>query len=458
MKTLFARLTRLGLLIATLPAVLPPIPAAHAADVVRVLTIRGTINPAASDYLRTQVKEAETARAQALIVELDTPGGLVSSVQAMSQTIDESGVPVIVYVTPAGAAATSAGALLMLASHVGAMTPGSHMGAAHPVDSSGKDIEGAMGQKALNDTVAFAQSLAEVRGRNRELAGLVVSKSLSFTAREAVEKGLAEIEATELESLLSALHGREVKVRGAAQAKETKKIVTVGARVERVEMSWGQSLLHWLSNPNIAAILMTLAMLLIYMELKSPGIQIGGILGVILLIVAFMCLATLPIRVGAAILLAVGVLAMVSEVVVAAHGALALGGVVSFILGLIWIVDPSQSASKVLPAVWIPAAAALGSGTLAIGYFAARAKRDAEAALAAMGGGGAAGLQGYVAQVIELAGGAEASPMGKVMIRGELWDFTSEDSVRVGDRIEVVDVKGLKILARKAGAAPESSR
>lgn len=422
---------------------------AHAAGSVFVSEIRGTINPAVAEYLEKSIEKAEAANATALIVELDTPGGLVSSVQSMSQAIDQAKIPVVVYVTPAGASATSAGALLMLASHVGALTPGTHMGAAHPVDSSGKDIQGAMGQKALNDTVAFAQGLAELRGRNRELAGDIVAKSASFTSKEATSKGLAEIEADQLSSLLIALEGREVKVMGAQGARVTTKIASAGARVESIEMTWGQKLLHQLSNPNIAAILMSIGMLLIYLELKSPGVQVAGILGATMVIISFMSFQTLPIRTGALSLMALGLLGMIGEAFAAAHGLLALGGVVSFVLGLVWIVDPAQLSLGVSPAVWVPVAISMGGATLAIGWFAARVKLQVAAARATIGGGQQAGLSGYRATVESLDGTAMMSPFGKVYVRGELWDFVSEDSVKVGDEIEIIEVRGLKVFAKK---------
>jgi membrane-bound serine protease (ClpP class) len=409
----------------------------HAVEEVRsrviVSEIRGTINPATADYLESSIARAQAENAQALIVELDTPGGLVSSVQAMAQTIEKSSIPVVVYVTPAGASATSAGALLMLASHVGVMAPGTHMGAAHPVDTSGKNIDGAMGKKVLNDTVSFAQGLAELRNRNRDQAGLIVSESKSFTSQAALDQHLIEIHSPNLESLLVSLNGRESL---------GKKMSTEGALIVKNEMSFGQKILHLLSNPNIAAILMTLAMLLIYVEIQSPGIQIAGILGVVFLIVGFMCFQTLPIRVGALALMGVGLVAMILEVVASAHGVLALGGVVSFILGMIWVVDSKQIAIGVSPQVWVPAAIALGSGSIAIGWFATRVKKQAREALVRMGGGGLSGLEGYVGVV---------ENSGKILIRGELWDFDCESNEKVlaADHVEVTGLNGFKVRVKK---------
>lgn len=402
---------------------------AEAPSLTNSIEIRGSINPATADYLDSAIKKAEKNKAKALIVKLDTPGGLLASVQKMSQSIDESKVPVVVFVTPAGASATSAGALLMLASHTAAMTPGSHMGAAHPVDLSGKapDDKSAMGTKIVSDTVAFAQGLAERRGRDKVLAGEIVSKSRSFTAQEAFDKKLVQILAESEADLLKQLHSR---------------YQTADSYLEKVEMSLGQKILHLLADPNIAAILMTLAFIFIYAELKNPGIQITGILGLICLVVAFMSFQTLPIRTGALVLMGVGLLSLVGEVFLATSGMLALGGVAAFTLGMIWVVDPTQSSVGVSMAVWLPAALSMGSGTVLIAYFASKVKKDSALALAAMKGGGVLGLQGYQ--------GVVETP-GKLMIRGEIWDFVSDTPVQVGDHVVVENVEGFKLKVKPEG-------
>ncbi len=402
--------------------------------------IRGTINPATADYLENAILQAEKAGAGAVVVSLDTPGGLVSSVKAMAQSIDRSRIPVVVYVEPAGASATSAGALLLLASHVSAMTPGSHMGAAHPVDSGGKTIDGAMGEKVLSDTSAFAEGLAEVRGRDKKLASEIVRQSRSFTAAAASEAKLVDLLADTFPDLLRKLDGRTVRLQSGKEAR----LATTNARVEVFPMTLGQKLLHLISNPNIAAILMTLALVLIYVELQTPGIQIAGILGATFLVVAFICFQTLPIRTGGAILLLLGTIALIAEIFVTTHGALGAGGVLSFVLGLVWIIDPAQSTFGVSPAVYIPAGIFLGGIALLVGWFAADVKKSAQEALAQMKGGALGGLAGYRG-TIDAGGG--------LMIRGERWDYRLEDdsgeTVAAGDSVEVVRVEGLKAYVRK---------
>ncbi len=409
--------------------------------------LRGTINPAGGSYLETAIREAEKADAEALVLELDTPGGLVSAVREMAQHVDRAKIPVVVFVHPGGASATSAGALLMLASHVTAMAPGTNVGAAHPVDSSGKDIEGKMAEKAINDTAAFARSLAEARKRDPILAQEIVSKSRSLTAPEAKDKGLVDVIAATRRELLEKLDGRVVKVAGGL----TRVIRSAGASEREIEMSLGQKLLHYLANPNIAAVLMTLGMLLIYVEVSNPGITIAGVLGGICLLVAFMAFQMLPIRLGGLLLVGLGLLLMLLEPFVTSHGALAGGGVLAFVLGLIWVVDPEGGVPQVSVGVWAPAGIALGGGAALLGYAAARSTLLATRAIRAMGGGGIAGLQGYVGHMQTVEKSPFGGFLGKALFRGETWDVRSEVPLRVGDPVEAVSVDGMHVQVRPAG-------
>jgi membrane-bound serine protease (ClpP class) len=413
--------------------------------------IRGSINPGSANYLLSAIHRAEKAQAQAVLVELDTPGGLISSVREMTQAIDSSHIPVIVYVSPAGAAATSAGALLTLSSHLAAMAPGTNLGAAHPVDTSGKDVPGAMGQKILNDTMAYAKGLAELRGRNAELAAEIVSKSKSYTAAEALKLQLVDVIAENRAALLRAIDGRTLRL----HPSETVTLHTAGAPLVPVGMSWGQRLLNLLANPNIAAILMTLGSLLIYFELSNPGVQITGILGIICFVIAFMSFQMIPIRTGGLVLLVAGVGMMLLEPFVTAHGAIAIGGVIAFALGLLWVVDPSRTDLRIHAAVWIPAILGLGGGVLLIVYAATRTHWLARHARKRMGGYGPAGLQGYEGVVESL--GADGRT-GKVLIRGETWDFRCEMNLRIAERVVVTEMDGMIARVRPAAHPGAHSR
>ena len=239
------------------------------------IEIRGTINPATSRYLARAIEEAQAAKADFMLIELDTPGGLVTSVREMAQNIDRSQIPVIVFTAPAGASATSAGALLMISSHLAAMAPGTNIGAAHPVGAQGEDIKGAMATKAVNDISAFARAMAELRKRNVKAASDVVAKSNSYTAEEALKSNLIEVIAGDKNALWKSIDKRQVQVGSNKISLKTDPAPTL----HPIEMTLGEQVLNYLSHPNIAAILMTLGILLIYSELSAPGLGLGGILG-----------------------------------------------------------------------------------------------------------------------------------------------------------------------------------
>ncbi|MCM2324153.1 MAG: nodulation protein NfeD [Oligoflexia bacterium] len=419
----------------------------HAAPVVRVAEIRGSINPATAGFLRSSIALAEREGAEALIVELDTPGGLLASVRDMAQAMDRSAVPVVVHVVPAGAAATSAGALLMLASHFAAMAPGTNIGAAHPVGPKGEDLPGALGEKAVNDTAAFARGLAEVHGRNRDLADAMVARSRSLSAREAFAQNLIEALAADRTELLARLEGKSVRMgQGGSRT-----LRVSGADIRRTEMTLGQKLLSLLADPNIAAILMSLGVLLIYVELSNPGITVAGVTGAICLLIALMSFQLLPIQTGGLLLVLFGILLMLAEPFVVSHGILAIGGVASFALGLLWLVDPSLSGTRVSLLVWIPIVVGLGSGVLLIGWAAARMRLLSRRTLERIGGGAVGGLAGYEGHVETVSSDGRA---GKALFRGELWDFRSEMPVKRGDSIVAVRNEGFLIHIAPATPAP----
>ena len=410
---------------------------------VLVAEIRGTINPATANYLESSITQAELSGAQALVVQLDTPGGLLTSVRSMAQAIDRSEIPVVIYVYPAGAAATSAGALLTIMGHVAAMAPGTNIGAAHPVGSQGEDIKGAMAEKVVNDTAAFARGMAELRGRPPLLAEEIVSKSKSFSAGEALDRKLIDIIAASPDELMKKLDGRLVQV-----AKNRSVVIhSKGAEIRHSEMTWGQHLLTFLANPNIATLLMTVGMLLIYVEISTPGAVLPGLLGGIMLLVAFTAFQMMPIRVGGLIFLILGVVLILAEPFVISHGAIAAAGILSFILGILWVFDPSQTSMHINPAVWVPAVAGLAAGVAMIAFAASRTALLARKTLAVMGGGGISGLAGYHGHVVSL-GGDDLH--GKAEFRGETWDFECQQPVKVGDSVEALRTEGMRVIVKRA--------
>jgi membrane-bound serine protease (ClpP class) len=271
----------------------------------------------------------------------------------------------------------------------------------------------------------------------------MVTQSKSFSAREALEKGLIDFLVTESQSLAHVIHGKKIKLAPAALPKT---LNTENARVIRSEMSLGQKLLHVLANPNLATLLITLGTLCLYVEISTPGLSFPGIFGSICLIVGFVSFQMLPIRFGALALILLGLAFVIAEFFVTTHGALALGGTLAFILGLLWVMDPSATSLTVSPSIWIPAALVLGLASFSAMWVARRLKQSVKDALSQIGGGGALGLAGYPG-VLE--------KDGKALIRGEVWDVGFEDpslekQYKPGDRVEVVRVEGFRVIVRKA--------
>lgn len=411
---------------------------ASASTIAYNIEIRGTINPATARYLQRSIVRAENADASLLLVELDTPGGLVSSVREMAQSIDHSKIPVVVFVTPAGAAATSAGALLVISSHLAAMSPGTSIGAAHPVGAQGEDIKGTMGEKAVNDVSAFARSEATLRGRNSAVANEIVSKSKSFSAEEAQAHGVIEVIATNRADLWRTIDQRKIKVGD--------KKVTLNTwpppEVHSLRMSPGEFVLHHLAHPNIAAILVTVGVLLIYAELSAPGHFVPGILGALCLIVAFVSFQVLPIYLGGIILLAVGAALMLAEVFIVSHGALAVLGVIFLSLGLLWVIDPGQIDLRISTFVWLSTVGVLTFGSLILVWAASRIQKLSKKALEHSGGGDLAGLRGYKGQIEKVNPDGHS---GVILIRGERWNFFSDRQVEVGEIVKTKDTHGLSV-------------
>lgn len=413
----------------------PPAPIAK-------IEIRGTINPASAQYLQRSLEEATAQGARALLVELDTPGGLVSSTREMAQSIDRSQIPVIVYVTPAGASATSAGALLAISAHVAAMAPGSNIGAAHPVGSGGEEIEGASGEKAVNDVAAFARGLAELRGRPVDVASAVVSKSESFSAEEALKKKLIDVVAPQPQQIWDWLEGRELKV-----GESTLKMSGLSeSPVVNLEMHPGEKLLHFLAHPNVAAILMSLGLLLIYAEISSPGLGLPGVAGALCLLVAFMAFQAVPIREGALALVALGGALIVAEFFATTGGVLAVGGIVSFILGLLWLVDPAETDLAISPVIIASSGLLLALGGAVIVLAAGRMRGLSERALKEIGGQGPLGLEGYEGRVSSVNG---EGLTGSLKIRGEIWTFESDSPLKEGDHVRVIGKSDYRLKVTK---------
>jgi membrane-bound serine protease (ClpP class) len=392
-------------------------PAADAQRLVYSVDIDGAINPGALGKLRHAIEVAEANSAAALIVRIDTPGGLLSTTRDMVSAISDARVPVVGYVGPAGASATSAGAFILLATHVASMNAGTNVGASTPVTGEGADIPGAMGSKVLNDTSAFMRSIAQARGRDVQTAERFVTEAASLSAGEALEARVIDVVVDDLADLLPALDGYSFIFRG-----EPAQLELAGAEVRAVKTRFVDFLLTHLANPQIAYLLIALGSLAIYIEILSPGLALPGVMGVISVILGLVCLQTLPVNTGFQILLFLGIALMIAEYFVAGFGALGIGGAVAFILGSLYLFDeplPPDYRAVVLPV------------SLAIGAVMAVTSMLVGSSL--LVGWNARRLQGQAGEAI-----VSFETEGFVQVAGKRWPADTLEPVRLGDRIVVV--------------------
>ncbi len=332
--TLAVALLLLGLLVACAPSI-------SEREAVHVLTYDGTVDPVMSGYIDRGIDEAERTDARAVVIRLDTPGGLVSSMAKIVKRINASEVPVIVYVSPSGGQAASAGTFITMAGHLAAMAPSTVIGAASPVGSGGEDIGGTLEEKITNDLAALIVGIAEERGRNAEWAEQAVREAIAANSREAVELNVVDFEAPTLESVLEQAEGRTVRV-GEAGEPVILQLVDAPGGVVFNNTTLIEEFLAILSNPNIAFLLLSLGATAIFLELLNPGIFVPGIFGVIALVLAFFSLGTLPTNWAGVALIGLAFVLFAAEVFVSGFGALGIGGAVALILGGILLTSTSN--------------------------------------------------------------------------------------------------------------------
>ncbi|MDE3018429.1 MAG: nodulation protein NfeD [Nitrospirota bacterium] len=393
-----------------------------------VAAYEGVINPVTAEYLHDALAHAEAVGAQALIVQLDTPGGLDTSMRLIVKDFTSAALPIVVYVAPSGGRAASAGVFLTIAAHVAAMAPGTNIGAAHPVAMGGGEMDKTMKEKVENDSVAYIKSLAEQRGRNVAWAEEAVRKSVSVTEKEALTLKIIDLVADDLKGLQDKLDGRTVTLAAGPVVLRTK-----GAPLDPFPMSWRQEMLKALSDPNIAYVLMTVGTIGILAELYNPGAILPGIVGAISLILAFYSFQSLPVNYAGVLLMLLGIVLFILEVSVTSYGLLALGGVTSMILGSLMLVKTDAPFLQISWAVILPVVIlAAGLTLLMVGM-----------GVRAMGRQPTTGREGMVG----LVGVAKTSvaPQGKILVHGELWEAISEQPLQPGDQAEVVKLDGLTL-------------
>ncbi len=432
-KVIF-KVLRLAFLIALAAGILLSATTSAATQSIHILHVEGTIVPIIADYIDRGITEAEDANATACIIELDTPGGLLGSTEEIVQTIMNADVPVVVYVSPRGAWAASAGTFITLSAHIAAMAPGTTIGAAHPVAGGGEEMSEDEMKKVVEFSAKWMGTIAQERGRNIEEAQLAVTESKSFTDVDALNANLIDLRADNLEDLISQLNGRKVTLANGLEVT----IDTTGYETTRNEMSFIEGFLHGISDPNIAYILLSIGSIGIIAEIYSPGMFFPGILGAISLLLAFYSLGVLDANLGGILLIVLAFGLFIGEVLTTTFGIFTAGGIVALVLGSLILFPEGGPLFQVSP--WLIAVVTI----IIVAVFAFVISRiiRAHRRQAFTGREELVGKTAVVKTALE--------PEGIVLFKGERWTAVSEKGrVKPGEEVMITKVDGLKLYVTK---------
>lgn len=421
-----------------------PVHAQERREAVHVLNVGGIINPPAAEYLKRALQDAAEQDARLVVIEMDTSGGLDTSMRAITQAILASPVPVAVYVTPPGARAASAGLFILQAGHVAAMAPSTNTGSAHPVGLGGGETDQVMVDKVVHDAAATIRSLATLRGRNAEWAEQAVRESVSVTAQEALDLNVIDLVANNVDDLLAQIHGWTIET-------ATGEVVLDVAEAPRyaAPMTFAERLLHVISDPEIAFILLSVGSIGLIAELYNPGALFPGITGIISLIFAFFALGNLPTNWAGVALILLALALLVAELNTDATGILSTGAVVSFLLGGLLLFRPFQPESPMLPVIrinpWV-----LGGATTMMAAFVflvvSQVARSRGAPLRT-------GYEQYIGKLATVH--QDLTPKGRVRFDSQLWfaQAAPEQQIPAGHKVRIVDVEGLILVVEPAEEA-----
>ena len=402
---------------------------------VELIDIDGSINPAVAHFIEDSIAAAQMGGARALIIELDTPGGLMTSAERIVKDLFAAPLPVIVYVAPTGASAASAGTFITEAASLAAMAPGTNIGAAHPVTESGGDVKGDLGTKVENFAAMLARNTARQRGRNEDWAEKAVRNSVMIGDREALQSKVVEIVAINLPDLLKQADGRTVEVNDQKVTLHLNDAV-----VRKRTMTFGQLVLDTLADPNIVYLLMMAGLLGLYFEFAHPGVYLPGVAGAICLLLALASFQVLPVTLSGLLLMLLGVGMLISEAFVASYGVMGIGGVIALVFGSLLLVDTTKTNLAVQHSIIYGAAGSLSAIILLIGYFVAREH----------GRVATTGSEGLVGELAEVREGIAPDSPGKVFVHGEIWRASSDDPLPPGAHARVTSVRGLEVKVRRA--------
>jgi membrane-bound serine protease (ClpP class) len=413
-----------------------------AADRYALIKLEGSVNPIVSEHVIKSIDKANEERVRFIILQMDTPGGLMGSMREIIKSILSSDAPVVVFTAPKGAQAASAGGYIMLAAHIAAMAPGTEIGAMHPVspflnfgqkDEQGKSADGIMEKKVLNDTIAYGKSLAQKRRRNVDWTVRAIRDAISSTYLEAYRLGIVDIIAEDVDDLLVKLNGRRVDVNGTLVT-----ISTANLSVLSFEMDWKERMLNFFADPQMVFLLFIIAVAGIGMEFKSPGLIVPGVIGAVALFLFLMAVRVLPINLAGLALIILAIALFILELKIASYGLLTVGGIVSFIFGSMILFDSP------LPGGQIPMRSIIAVVVFLLAFFFVVVRSVVLAHKSQV----TTGMQGIVGETGVAIRDFDGS--GKVFVHGEIWNATSEDAIRRDDGITVVGSKGMTLFVKKS--------
>jgi membrane-bound serine protease (ClpP class) len=426
-----------------------PVSDAQEQSAVYLLDLRGPIGPATSDYVHRGLEKVPRDKGALIILQIDTPGGLDTSMRSIIQDILQSPIPVVSFVAPSGARAASAGTYIMYASHVAVMAPGTNLGAATPVQIGvpqppplekentkqppGKKEKAhpTMTDKIVNDAVAYIRSLAQLRGRNADWAEKAVREAASLSAEEALKARVIDVIATDVDDLLSKLSGREVVVQGSAR-----RLQTTGVRVQPIDPDWRTELLGIITNPNIAYLLLLAGVFGLIIEFTSPGIAIPGVVGAISLLLALYAFQTLPTNYAGLALMFFGIALMIGEAFAPSFGSLGIGGIIAFVIGSVMLIDTDTPGYKISWALIGSFAVVSAVFIMMMMTLVAKSRRRPVVS-------GPEHMIGDTGQVIDWDG-----QTGRVRVQGEIWKARANEAFVAGRRVRVERIEGLTLVVQ----------
>ena len=398
------------------------------------INVNGTINPVSADFIRNSIEKAYRDSAECLLIRLNTPGGLLKSARQIVSDILESPVPVVVYVSPGGAHAGSAGVFITLASHIAAMAPGTNIGAAHPVTLQ-QQMDSTMNEKATNDAAAFIRSIAEKRHRNITWAERAVRRSYSYSETEALEDSVIDLIASNEKELLAKIEGRTVEL-----SSGIKTLHTASATIEERKMNVWEKILDIISDPNIAYILFLLGLYGLMFELYNPGAILPGIVGVIALVLALYAMHTLPINYAGLALIIFAIILFLLEIKIVSHGLLAIGGVISLLLGSMMLIKSGSplEMARISRSVIISATIVTALFFLFVVGLGIKAQRRK----------GVTGIEGLIGDTGEVT--ETLAPAGRIKVQGEIWNAESlSGTINTGEKVRIKEMRNLKLYVER---------